>query len=281
MGKETLLFLFISSLFSCYFFDSTSDTFVARCHNSTLTYGDIKHLIPPNLEKHDSINFVHAIRENWVKEQLLLHQAKLNLSLAQQDVKTQVVSYENALLIHAYQKELVQQKLDTVVSQQEVQQYFEKNKSNFLLNEDIVSLNYIKLKKEVPYLWKLRSLHTKTDEESKVSLEDYCYQFAQDYFLQDNWQYMSDVFLSLPSDISIDSHKLYQGKSLEFSDNNFHYFIFIKKYRQKGNVSPLSMIQHQIRTIIINKRKIDFLKNVENDLYQTALSKNSISYEKE
>ena len=40
------------------------------------------------------------------------------------------------------------------------------------------------------------------------------------------------------------------------------------------------MVSNQIHSIIINKEKIDFLKRVEMDLYQNALAKNYVQYEK-
>ena len=46
-------------------------------------------------------------------------------------------------------------------------------KRNFVLNDHIVKVNYIKVKKEVPYLWKLRDLYDNNDVESKFKLEDY------------------------------------------------------------------------------------------------------------
>lgn len=280
MEKEAGILVLAFSLFSCQYFDSNSDIFVAQCHNSTLYYSDIKHLVPTGLEKNDSIDLVHSIREKWVKEQLLLQKAKLNLPLSQQEVRSQVISYENALIIHAYQKELVNQKLDTLVSEEEIKQYFEDNKTNFILDQDIVAVNFIKLNKEVPYLWKMRSLFTRTDEESIVNLEDYCYQFAQSYFLKDNWQYLNDVLLSLPKDFSFQNQAIFEGKSIELTDDNFHYFLYIKKYRSKGDVSPVSMVQNQISSILINRRKIEFLNSVESDLYQSALSNNLITYDK-
>ena len=90
-------------------------------------------------------------------------------------------------MIYSYQKELLNQKLDTIVNDDEIESYYQKNKQNFILNDAVVRVNYIKLKKEVPYLWKVQRLYKKEDEESKLSLEDYCYQFADDYYIDDSW----------------------------------------------------------------------------------------------
>ena len=73
-----------------------------------------------------------------------------------------------------------------------------KNKQNFILNDAVVRVNYIKLKKEVPYLWKVQRSFNKEDEESKLSLEDYCYQFADDYYIEDSWLSVDDIFKVLP-----------------------------------------------------------------------------------
>ena len=146
------------------------------------------------------------------------------------------------------------------------------------MNDAVVRVNYIKLKKEVPYLWKVQRLFKKEDEESKLSLEDYCYQFADDYYLDDSWLSVDDIFKVLPD--SYTPRNLHKGKSIEFADDDYYYFLHVKKYISKGSVSPLEMVSNQIHSIIINKRKIDFLKNVEMDLYQNALAKNYVQYEK-
>ncbi|MGC6470310.1 MAG: hypothetical protein ACON4E_03455 [Flavobacteriales bacterium] len=279
MGKGIFGCFFIVSLFSCNFLESKSDIFLAEVYGKELYYEDIRHLVTIGLNEEDSTKLVQSILEKWVKEQLLLQKAKLNLPLIQQEVSAQVESYENSLLIYAYQRELLNQKLDSVVSDKEIKDFYDNNQRNFLLDKDIATVNYIKLKKEVPYLWKVKSLYKKNDEDSRVSLEDYCHQFAQEYYIDDDWQYINDIFLRLPEDLDLEYINFYAGKSLEFDDDQFNYYIFLKKYKSKGNVSPLNMIKNKIRTIVLNKRKLEFLKDVEKELYQTALYNNHIRYE--
>jgi len=280
MGKKALVFILCLGLFSCDFFKNDSKIFLVEVYGNELFYSDIEHLVTPGLSEADSLNLINNLREKWVKEQLLLQKAKLNLPLIQQNVTAQVESYENALLIYSYQQELLNQKLDSIISKEEIDQFYAENSGNFLLKDDVVTVNYIKLKREVPYLWKVKSLYKQTDEDSRVILEDYCYQFAQEYFIEDNWQYVKDVFLSLPKNESSRRYSLRKGKSFELTDDEFHYFLYVKEYKQKGSVSPLSMIENQIRSIILNKRKINFLNETEMELYNTALSKNHIRYEK-
>ena len=278
MRKKALLLFLVLGLFSCNFFKQDTDKLLVTVYGEKLYFSDIQDLISPDLSGEDSLKLVQALCEKWAKEQLLVQKAKINLPLVLQDVQAQVESYEKSLLIYSYQKELLNQKLDTIVNDDEIESFYEKNKQNFILNDAVVRVNYIQLKKEVPYLWKVQRLFKKEDEESKLSLEDYCYQFADDYYLDDSWLSVEDIFKVLPD--SYTSRNLYKGKSIEFADDDYYYFLHVKKYISKGSVSPLEMVSNQILSIIINKRKIDFLKHVEMDLYQNALAKNYVLYEK-
>lgn len=278
MRKKALLLFLVLGLFSCNFFKQDTDKLLVTVYGDKLYLSDIQDLISPDLSSEDSLKLIQALCEKWAKEQLLVQKAKINLPLVLQDVQVQVESYEKSLLIYSYQKELLNQKLDTIVNDDEIESYYEKNKQNFILNDAVVRVNYIQLKKEVPYLWKVQRLFKKEDEESKLSLEDYCYQFADDYYLDDSWLSVEDIFKVLPN--SYKSRNLYKGKSIEFADDDYYYFLHVKKYISKGSVSPLEMVSNQIHSIIINKRKIDFLKHVEMDLYQNALAKNYVQYEK-
>ncbi|MGB0593007.1 MAG: hypothetical protein ACPGIF_01990 [Flavobacteriales bacterium] len=278
MRKKALLLFLVLGLFSCNFFKQDTDKLLVTVYGDKLYFSDIQDLISPDLSSEDSLKLIQALCEKWAKEQLLVQKAKINLPLVLQDVQAQVESYEKSLLIYSYQKELLNQKLDTIVNDDEIESYYEKNKQNFILNDAVVRVNYIQLKKEVPYLWKVQRLFKKEDEESKLSLEDYCYQFADDYYLDDSWLSVEDIFKVLPD--SYTSRNLYKGKSIEFADDDYYYFLHVKKYISKGSVSPLEMVSNQIHSIIINKRKIDFLKHVEMDLYQNALAKNYVQYEK-
>lgn len=278
MRKKALLLFLVLGLFCCNFFKQDTDKLLVTVYGDKLYFSDIQDLISPDLSSEDSLKLIQALCEKWAKEQLLVQKAKINLPLVLQDVQVQVESYEKSLLIYSYQKELLNQKLDTIVNDDDIESYYEKNKQNFILNDAVVRVNYIQLKKEVPYLWKVQRLFKKEDEESKLSLEDYCYQFADDYYLDDSWLSVEDIFKVLPD--SYTSRNLYKGKSIEFADDDYYYFLHVKKYISKGSVSPLEMVSNQIHSIIINKRKIDFLKHVEMDLYQNALAKNYVQYEK-
>jgi hypothetical protein len=217
--------------------------------------------------------------EKWVKKQALIHKAKINLDDELMDVNKQVQDYKNSLLIFKHQNLLIEQKLDTVISELDLKKYYVENKSNFKVKNNFVQVNYIKVKKEVPNLFKLLKWYKSETNSNLELLEDYCYQFADEYSLNTDWILLKDISAKLPEKINQKDFR--NKKYFEFKDENFYYFVYIKKRKKIGEISPFELEKKQIKTILINRRKLDFLRDMENQLYKEALSKNLIKYEKE
>ena len=138
--KIALLLYLVLGLFSCNFFKQDSDKLLVTVYGDKLYFSDVKDLISPDLSSEDSLKLVQALCEKWAKEQLLVQKAKINLPLVLQDVKAQVESYEKSLLIYSYQKELLNQKLDTLVNDDEIESFYEKNKQNFIKKSSSTSM---------------------------------------------------------------------------------------------------------------------------------------------
>lgn len=277
--RISLLLLFALGLSSCSFFQEEDRIYLASIHGNDLFFEDIKYSFQTNISPQDSILLLNSLIEKWVKKQALIHKAKINLDDELMDVNKQVQEYKNSLLIFKYQKLLIEQKLDTVISELDLKNYYVENKSYFKIKNNFVQVNYIKVKKEVPNLYKLLKWYKSEDSIKLESLEDYCYQFADEYSLNNDWILLKDLSEKLPESIS---QKDFRNKNyFEFKDENFYYFVYIKKKKRIGEISPIELEKKQIRTILINRKKLDFLKNMENQLYKEALSKNLIKYEKE
>ena len=168
MKKLAFLYILIFLIGSCEFFQKDSDQLLVTVYGEKLYFSDINHLLSPDINSDDSINLVKQLCEKWVKEQLLLNKAKINLPLVQQNVKSQVESYENSLLIYSYQKELLSQKLDTIVSIGEIDSFYKNNKENFVLIDHAVKLNYIKEKNYPNNSYFFRNPYFKPNTSSRI-----------------------------------------------------------------------------------------------------------------
>jgi hypothetical protein len=105
------------------------------------------------------------------------------------------------------------------------------------------------------------------------NIANYCQQFAKEYYLDDNnWQYFSLFNEKLPKLIENESNFLNRTKGIWFEDDRFRYYIFVKDFKLKGSISPLYLEKEKIKNVLLNKKKIEYLKQLEEELYQNALA---------
>ena len=137
---------------------------------------------------------------------------------------------------------------------------------------------YIVIDKSAPSLSKLSKWYKSDKEEDLVELEDYCQQFAKEFYLADsNWQYFSVINNKLPEVIKKEASFLRNTESISFEDEKFIYYIYIKDYKIKGSISPLALEIEKIRNVLLNKNKIEYLKQLEDELYQNRLALKQIN----
>jgi len=272
--NQQLLFLCIPLFFVACGDLSSEDKLLVSLYDKELYFLEISNSFP---EEADSVTFVQSYIDSWIKKQLLVAQAEMNLTDALKNVEDRIDDYRSSLLIYAYQQELISQNFDTVVSKIEIQNYYSKNKKELELKENIFQARFVKTNLDAPKLDLLQNIFLSEKEEDKEDLKEYCRQFASDYYLEDStWIYFSKFAEKLPLEIKNSTYYLSKNKYYTYSIDSSKYFLFIKKYQIKGSASPLSLVQERIRKIILNRNKLLFLKQLEDELYQKALSDNKI-----
>lgn len=245
---------------------------VARVYDKYLYSSELKAVVPLGLSKTDSLSLIKDYIDKWVRKQLLLYQAEKNLTPSEKDVQKQIDDYRTSLLIFIYEQNLIQQKLDTIVSREEIMQYYNENTSNFILNQNLVKALYIKVPKTAPEVWKLRRWYKADDKESLRELEAYCYNNAEKYdYFNEDWVNFSIIEDQLPKMYSTSRNIISSRSTIELQDTSSYYFVRIYDYRLEGTVSPLEEVEHKIKSIIINKRKIQHINHLEADIYKDAL----------
>lgn len=272
-----ILFVFIPLFFSCkYPRDKTEEAPVARVFNQYIYPADLDRVITDGIPVDDSIIIARDYIEKWVRKHLLLNKAELNLTEEQKNVNRQIEDYRTSLLIYQYQQNLIEQKIDTVVKPEEIRNYYEENKNafNFVLKDNIVKALYLKIPRSAPNTWQPRSWYKSNNEEQLKKLEEYCYQNAEQYdYFNDEWILFSEIQKALPITIYQPHNYLKYRKYIETKDSTYYYFVKIREYVLSNDVAPLEYVESDIRSIIINKRKIQLLKELESDIYNDALNR--------
>ena len=264
--------IFLTSVFiltSC--FNNEKGRVIASVNENDLLLSQVLKEMPNQIE--DSTFFVEKYMNDWIRKQLMIYHAEINLSSDIQNYEKQIEDYRASLLIYAYQQELINQNFDTSISYTQVESYYNQYKDEFKLSKNIFKGRFIVVEKSAPQLKNLNKWYKSDKESSILDLTDYCQQFAKEYYLEDDkWQYFSVFNNKLPEYIKEEDYFLENTKGVVFEDENLRYYVFVKDFKINGSVSPLELEQDKIRNVLLNKNKIEYLKQLEDELYQNGLA---------
>jgi len=250
---------------------------VARVYNTFLYPSDIRSSMPQGLLPEDSIRIARRIIEEWVRDKLLLISAEQYLSEEQKNVEKQIEEYRSSLLTFKYKQKLLSQNLDTIVNDEELRSYYDQNLSNYILDADVVKVNYVKVPADAPQIADVRRWYKSEQPEDLDNLEKYCATYASNYMIHgDQWLSFVNLIEATPLKLTNPENYLNFNKNIEINDSTFYYFIHITDRVEEGQVSPLSLIKEDIKSVIINKRKIKFMEELENSIYQDSRAKNKV-----
>jgi hypothetical protein len=264
--KYSWLLLVVLMVAACS--DTTQEKPLAQVESHYLYPSDISRMLPANASKEDSAVLAAEYINKWVKQELLIQKANENLSENQKDLSRELEEYRNSLIIYRYKNELVKQKMDTSVSQQQIKEFYNNNNSAFLLDRSIVKAVFIKIPKELANPNQLKEMLTNLTEEGQSELKDYCVQYAKNFEIAiDNWIDFTVLNRNLPETISNPEQFLRQTKLSEMSDSDYYYILHIHDYILTNDLAPLEFVENNIKNLILNQRKIKFLKELENNIY--------------
>ncbi len=264
---------------SCDYFNKieVEDNAVARVKDVFLNQSDVADIIPKDASKEDSLLIANNFIQNWIKEQLVLEKAELNLKDEQRDFEKQIQDYRKTLLIYSYENQLINEILDTNVSNEEIVAYYQDNHQVFILKNDIVKVRYLKVSKNAPNLKKIKKYYTSKDSVELNKLKELAHQYAEQFHFNDNeWILLNEIRKEVPNSANIDGNFLRNNKSTILEDSLSMHFIHFLEYKLEKEVSPLSFEMENIKSMIINKRKLKLLNQVKTDLYDQALNKKDI-----
>ncbi|MCK5823402.1 MAG: hypothetical protein KAG95_05320 [Bacteroidales bacterium] len=275
MKNYLFLAITLSSLFfSCSRYkDTESEKPIASVYDKNLYSSELKEVIPNNLTEEDSISFIKNYIDNWMIKQLLLKKAELNLPDEQKDLSKLLDDYRTTLLVYKYEQQLINQKMDTVVTDEEINSYYEEHAGEFKLRTNIVKVIYVKVPVSAYDAFNVRKWYRIPNEANINSIEDYCYQNASKFIIDDSWHYANSIFKDVPVKVNNVGNYLRTHKLIELKDSLYRYFINIRDYRLVNDTTPLVYVRNDIKNIIINKRKHHFINELENSVYEDALTK--------
>ncbi len=252
---------------------------VARAGDAVLYFDQIPQLITPETSGIDSSGIIHDYINKWAKKEFLYQKAIENLS---QEVKNEIdKQLENSridLVIYQYQRQMMLEKMDTTITNEELEDYYASNQESFYLGSSIIKALFIKIPVETPYISRIRQLARSNEQDDLQQLESICYQFADKFDdFNEEWIPFNRLVVELPVEIPNEENFLRRTTLYETRDSSYIYYITIRDYRLRSTLAPFEYVSDDIKRIIWNNRRLDFLQTLENGIYNDALKENDFT----
>ncbi len=239
---------------------------------------DLQAVLPAGLSQDDSLLFVEHYIHGWAEDVLLYQKAQSNIP-DNSEIDRLVENYRKALIMHAYQQELVNQKLTNEVAEGEMRSYYDSNKSLFKLDRALIKGLFIKVPLTAPQLANVRKWYKSDSQEAIDNLEKYSLQNAVKYeYFYNKWVTVTGVLDLMPLEVADPEEYLDKNRQVEVKDTAFWYFLHVSDFQPTGGEEPFEVAKPRVKEMLINMKQVDFMKRVKNDLYQKAVDKKRIIY---
>ena len=259
---------------SCDFIKkSDGNTPIARVNENYLYGDDIIGLVSEGTSKQDSILLIQNFINRWATQQLFVDGAKLNLSEEKQAAFDKlVVQYKNDLYSKAYIEALVKRSIDTAVSIDEAEAYYTNNKEVFKLNEELIKFRYIHLDENIINYSNIRKQFRRYNKIDKKILDSISIQFKSYSFNDSIWIKLTQVIKKIPAVNSENKNQLLKKSNfVQLKDSLGVYLMQINDVLVRNDTAPLEYVKPTIDQIVINKRKLELIKELEKDITKDAI----------
>ena len=272
MRKALLIITFLVAISSCRLYDRLfKGDVVARAGRDVLYESDVEALNITGFSSEDSARIVERYIMSWAKNRLLLDMAESQLSKADRDVEAQLEEYRQQLLVYRYEQKYVEQRLDTVVSEQEYLDFYETNPASFTTHVPLMKGRYIKMSDNSPNLNPVKSLYRSRIEEDMDRLEQLCYTSAEKYYFFEDWVGLDAVVEGTGLDVQELARVLENRSYLEKDFLGYTYLISVDDYVPAGSLAPYEYCRERIRNHILNRRKQALVTSLERNLLNDAI----------
>lgn len=274
MRIKIVLVLVVLLHISCDFLRKSHDEDpVARVNEKYLYKDDIKDLVPLDASKADSTLIIQNFINKWATQQLLVDGAMLNLSEEKQEVFNRLVNqYKNDLYTKAYMEALVKRNIDTAVTFQETEVYYENNKEAFKLNEELIKFRYVHVDENIIDYKKIKERFQRFNEKDKRILDSTSIQFKSYSFNDSIWIKLSQVIKKISVVTPENKNQLLKKSNfVQLKDSLGVYLMQINDVLLRNEIAPLEYVKPTIDQIVINKRKLELIRNLEKDITKDAI----------
>ncbi len=283
MRKLPYIGILLVAVCSCKVVNTLTDTanelfrgeVVARAGDHVLHLSELEQYIPQGVSSEDSTKLARQFIDAWAQDLLLLDMAEEQLSPSEKDVTNELEDYRRTLLKYRYEQLYINQRLDTLITTEEVNAFYKENSALFRLERPIVKARYLLIPADAKSIKNLRRLMSSEDETEVMEAASLASTSAIKYVDQaDTWM---DA-LSLAREMGMDYQKLLSGirnQFMEYTDENgILHLAYLAEQVPEGKTAPLEYCEDRIRELILSGRKHTLEESLEQDVLEDARKNN-------
>jgi hypothetical protein len=248
---------------------------VARVNQSFLYLDELKGIVPKDATAADSAARISSYVTSWIRKKLLLNEAAKNIDINEAEVERRVEEYRYSLIGYEFQNFYIKKNLNDSVSSTEIAAYYKTHLDNFVLKQNIVQGTYIKVPKTAPRIQRIKPLVFSNKPKEMEELKSYCLSFSAEYQLPDSsWIELDKLVANSPMATIPDKIQFLRNyRYYETNDQDFLYFLKVDAFKIVDNVSPVEFVESEIKNIILNKRKVELAKKLEDEVYENGVKR--------
>ena len=284
MRRKLVIFLCaMASLVSCKgigsFHDAAQELFrgevVARAGDHRLHRSELEKFIPAGVSSEDSTNLANHYIKAWAEDILMLDMAESQLSASEKDVSKELEQYRRALLKYRYEQLYINQRLDTLVTDSEIESYYAENSSRFTLERPLIKARYLIIPSDSRVLKRIKTLMSSSDDTEVTEAEQLAYTSAIKYAdMSDTWM---DA-ITLGQELSVDYKNLISSIRNGFAEinddfGNLH-LAYIVDMIPSGKTAPLEYCRERISDLVLSARRHNLQLSLEESLLEEARKNN-------
>lgn len=278
-----ILGIVLSALTSCRAISSLlhDHGVVAQAEGVKLYRAELDALIPKGLSPEDSTELARKYITTWASDLIYQKVAQQQLSKSERDVTKELEDYRKSLLKYRYEQLYVNERLDTAVADELVEEYYAAHPEKFMLQRPLLRARYLNIAKDSPAIKSLKKMMKSSDPNVLVEADSVAYSVALKFTTWNNeWIDAAALAGEFGTDYNTMLQSINNGWIESADTTGYLKLAYIPEILHKGELAPIEYSAPDIKDIILSARKQALIATLERDLLNDARENgNFIIYE--
>ena len=262
---------------------------VAKVGDKRLHRTELESYIPAGVSAEDSAALARQYILTWAEDLLLMDMAEAQLSKQEKDVSAELEEYRKSLIKYRYEQLYIQQRLDTLVTDDEVALYYQENTDKFRLDRPILKSRFMVIPADARSLKIIKAKMSSDDDMEVMEADSLAASVAIKYVdSSDTWMDALVVareagvdYRSMLAGFKVPSFNRDPFVEIPDESGNLH-VIYVVEQVGEGKTAPLEYCVERIRDLILSARKHALEEGLTENLLEDARKNNKfVIYENE